>query len=439
MAGLGIDLLKGLFVGMLKIAGTFSVWMYEHVHKPVIDFFKNVGSWLYDKGKSLIQGQLRGMLVIAATVTTWFTTHIFNPVNNFFRNAPSWLYNEGKSIIQGQLRGMLIIASTISSWISSHVKGPLISALKTGGTWLYNGGKAIINGMLSGLVAAWKTVTGWVKTLKDKLVSAITSVFKISSPARTMIPLGMHIMNGLIKGMISSRSALKTVVKSIFHSTSDVIKRGGDLLGGLFEKGLGALGLGPSKPVGSAQQFAQLYMRSKYGWGGGNWPALKALWMGESGWRYNALNKSSGAYGIPQSLPASKMASAGSDWRTNPATQIKWGLSYIKSRYGSPMAAYSAWLRRSPHWYDAGGIARGVGAMLKGTLSPERVLSPRQTVAFENLVDTLAHPAASGGTTIINATFENHGVIGSKRETEDWLVTSFGNLQRTGRIRVVTK
>ncbi|MBQ1167177.1 peptidase S1 and S6, partial [Streptomyces sp. A73] len=68
------------------------------------------------------------------------------------------------------------------------------------------------------------------------------------------------------------------------------------------------------------------------------WPPLKKLWQRESGWRWNARNPSSGADGIPQSLPASKMRSAGADWRTNPATQIKWGMGYIKRRidYGSP-------------------------------------------------------------------------------------------------------
>jgi hypothetical protein len=77
--------------------------------------------------------------------------------------------------------------------------------------------------------------------------------------------------------------------------------------------------------------------------------------MGESGWRWNALNSSSGAYGIPQALPAEKMAAAGADWRTNAATQIRWGLGYIRAVYGSPAAAYQAWLSRSPHWYGKGG------------------------------------------------------------------------------------
>jgi len=67
---------------------------------------------------------------------------------------------------------------------------------------------------------------------------------------------------------------------------------------------------------------------------------LLDLWNRESGWRYDAEN-ASGAYGIPQALPGSKMASAGPDWQTNPATQIKWGLSYIKGLYGNPCSAWA--------------------------------------------------------------------------------------------------
>ena len=81
------------------------------------------------------------------------------------------------------------------------------------------------------------------------------------------------------------------------------------------------------------------------------WGCLDRLWFAESGWRWSASNPSSGAYGIPQSLPGSKMASAGADWLVNPSTQIAWGLGYIESRYGTPCAAWQAFLSRSPHWY----------------------------------------------------------------------------------------
>ena len=76
---------------------------------------------------------------------------------------------------------------------------------------------------------------------------------------------------------------------------------------------------------------------------------LRSLWTRDSGWSHQSMNSSSGAYGSPQSLPGSKMASAGKDWRTNPETQVKWGLGYIKGRYGSPCGAWGAF--QSKGWY----------------------------------------------------------------------------------------
>ncbi|HYN30774.1 MAG TPA: hypothetical protein VES95_13040 [Dermatophilaceae bacterium] len=112
--------------------------------------------------------------------------------------------------------------------------------------------------------------------------------------------------------------------------------------------------LGRQAAGGAGPRAAQEIARSKmasHGWDGAEFPCLVALWTAESGWSWSATNPSSGAYGIPQSLPGWKMASAGSDWLTNPATQITWGMGYIKDRYGSPCNAYDAFQSRSPHWY----------------------------------------------------------------------------------------
>jgi len=86
------------------------------------------------------------------------------------------------------------------------------------------------------------------------------------------------------------------------------------------------------------KRIAQTYMSSKYGWCGQQFACLTTLWNRESGWRVNAHNPS-GAHGIPQALPGSKMAKFGKKWRTDPQVQIKWGLNYIKKRYGSPCNA----------------------------------------------------------------------------------------------------
>ena len=92
--------------------------------------------------------------------------------------------------------------------------------------------------------------------------------------------------------------------------------------------------------TGSPQTVAHALVL-RQGWSESQWGCLDALWGRESGWNAYAANGSSGAYGIPQALPAWKMASAGSDWRTNPITQIRWGISYIASKYGSPCNALS--------------------------------------------------------------------------------------------------
>ncbi len=99
---------------------------------------------------------------------------------------------------------------------------------------------------------------------------------------------------------------------------------------------------------GTAQAIAYDMVLAR-GWGDGEFACLVALWNKESGWRVNAYNASSGAYGIPQSLPGNKMASAGADWETNPATQITWGLGYIGGRYGSPCGAWDHSQRTG--WY----------------------------------------------------------------------------------------
>lgn len=98
-----------------------------------------------------------------------------------------------------------------------------------------------------------------------------------------------------------------------------------------------------------AKAFARTFMKEHYGWGASQFAALDNLWTRESEWVFDEENPSSGAYGIPQSLPANKMASAGKDWRTNPETQIRWGLKYIKQTYGSPSAAWAH--SQSNNWY----------------------------------------------------------------------------------------
>ena len=86
-----------------------------------------------------------------------------------------------------------------------------------------------------------------------------------------------------------------------------------------------------------------------HGWSEGQFSCLESLWNKESRWRVDADNPTSSAYGIPQALPGNRMSAYGSDWRTNPITQIKWGLDYIQDRYGSPCEAWAH--SQAKNWY----------------------------------------------------------------------------------------
>ena len=111
----------------------------------------------------------------------------------------------------------------------------------------------------------------------------------------------------------------------------------------------GAPALAASGTSAAEAQATARDMLAARGWGDDQFSCLVSLWNKESGWNYQAYNRSSGATGIPQALPGSKMASAGADWQTNPATQISWGLGYIGGRYGTPCGAWSH--SQSTGWY----------------------------------------------------------------------------------------
>ncbi len=158
-------------------------------------------------------------------------------------------------------------------------------------------------------------------------------------------------------GEVTQRTELNTVVASQpvdkvvlvgTGSVSTTTSSGSSGSSGSSSSSGGSSSSMPTYSGGNPRSIAQS-MLSAYGWGSDQWSCLDRLWQRESNWNPYAQNPSSGAYGIPQSLPGSKMATAGSDWQTNPATQIKWGLGYIQGRYGSPCGAWAH--SQSVGWY----------------------------------------------------------------------------------------
>jgi hypothetical protein len=102
-------------------------------------------------------------------------------------------------------------------------------------------------------------------------------------------------------------------------------------------------------PVLSSYSVSQIQAMARQMVPSGQFQCFSNIVDHESSWNYRAVNASSGAYGLFQALPGSKMSSVGADWQTNPATQIKWGLNYMDSRYGSPCDAWNFW--QANHWY----------------------------------------------------------------------------------------
>lgn len=136
---------------------------------------------------------------------------------------------------------------------------------------------------------------------------------------------------------------------------------------------------------GGASAAGKAALRPR-GWDtGAQWSAVDFIYTKESQWNPHATNLSSGAFGIPQFNPVSgTLQQYLPDKSTDPFVQVTAGAQYIEDRYGDPVEAEKFW--RANNWYDRGGRASGVGHMLKNTLEPERVLSPEQTRAFEDLV-----------------------------------------------------
>ncbi|MER6218252.1 NlpC/P60 family protein [Streptomyces sp. NPDC001674] len=152
-------------------------------------------------------------------------------------------------------------------------------------------------------------------------------------------------------------------------------------------------------------------LAATYGWSGSEFDALYELWMGESEWKSNADNPSSDAYGIPQAMSNLYPETATSAWRNSPEAQIRWGLDYIKGRYGSPSKALSFWKGNNPHWYDRG--AWDVpGDQVAKLHAGEMVLTKGQaaTVRAALMEQGLGGPPGGGGGTV-HLTFGQGSVV----------------------------
>lgn len=335
----------------------------------------DMARWFAGLGKTWLGNFLGGLTAAWKNVSGWFAG-IGRNIGGFFAAAGSWLLRHGEDVITGLWSGLKGAWASVSGWFGG-LPGKVGGFFATAGRWLAAGGANIINGLLAGIKSVWSTVVSWFAGLPSKILHALG----IHSPPDWAVSAGSHIMGGLLKGIAHGASDVKGFFLGIAKDVSGPFKSvwsglaaaGKDVWHFLFGGGGGGGGGGGS--ASAAQAYAKSILGA-YGWGPAQMGPLIRLWNSESGWRWNAKNPASGAYGIPQALPASKMASAGADWRTSYKTQVRWGEGYIKSVYGTPANAWAKWQSRSPHWYGGGLDAMFTSPTIIGVgeRGPERVM-----------------------------------------------------------------
>jgi len=253
-------------------------------------------------------------------------------------------------IYNDTIGAVIRIDTGILKWFS-RLPGQVLHALYGLGHSLFAFARSAFTEFLNGLKSVAGSILSWAGTFIKSLPGRFMSLLGMSPPhpGSAFYDLGAQMMHHMEAGMRSRAQGLGI----------------GAILGGM---GMGAAGAGAAQ----AQAIAAR-MLAAFGWGAGQMGSLIPLWNRESGWNRFARNPTSGAYGIPQALPPTKMpfaAQAGGG--SNAAAQIAWGLSYIKGRYGSPAGAWAHEMRFG--WYDRGGwLPPGLSLALNQTGRPERV------------------------------------------------------------------
>jgi hypothetical protein len=216
-------------------------------------------------------------------------------------------------------------------------------------TFTAAGSTALAAATAASLVAIWPAAAAVRKPASHHLSAGTTAVHTATPQARWLLALKSAAIlaeetgarPAISAGAINRPSTL-TAARHVKHTTSGA----GDPAGPASPAQSGAAVT--AAVSGTPQQIA-LAMLASFGWSSDQFSCLGSLWNEESGWNVYASNPNSGAYGIPQALPGSKMASAGPDWASDAATQIRWGLTYIQDTYGSPCAAWDH--EEADGWY----------------------------------------------------------------------------------------
>jgi hypothetical protein len=326
-----------------------------------------------------------GVLALAAyeiikhwSAVSGFFTDMWNKIKGYFTDGINWVKTNWKLFAEA----LLIILTGPIGAVAVFIYNKW-STIKSDATKAWNAIKTAVGGLVTDLhdtvvrvftnlpgdiasafTSGAKAIKNAVTGLFGKVIDWVKGALGISSPSSVFHEIGVQSIQGFINGVGSMAGVLE---HAVIHMAEGALSHLNPFKGGH---------TAPAQHVNADaaqnKQFA-LSQFARFGWSAGQFPALNALWNQESGWSQYAKNKSSGAYGIPQALPPTKMPYAAQEkGGSSPVAQIMWGLNYIKGRYGSPVAAEAHEL--SAGWYDRGGwLPKGLSLALNTTGAPERV------------------------------------------------------------------
>jgi hypothetical protein len=310
-----------------------------------------------------LAGPVLGFLIgTIAKAIGWLTTII-----RWFARVGVAVFNLGKTIVR--------FVGDATRWIGS-LPGKVWSALSDFAAKLRRRAGEAFVAFLAAAKSKWEDIKDWARRLPASFVKAMGNlgkalIGKFSGAIKRVLEfLGLKRDTGIFAQIG------RMMIDEIALGIADRMKAIPNLLGKLRDMAGAALFGGPSIPrgsFGSNRAIVQAVARS-YGWdSGGQWIALANLISGESGFNNLAQNPTSSAYGMFQFLD-STWATVGAKKTADPYAQAVAGLRYIARNYGSPAAAYGAWLGRSPHWYGEGGIFRRPTIIGVGERGPEAVV-----------------------------------------------------------------
>jgi hypothetical protein len=326
------------------------------VRQKITNWFKGAGTWLVASGEATIAGLWAGIQADWRIVAA-FGTSVKNRVVGWWNGSIGWLVANGRFIIGGLWSGITSRWAGVATWMSGS-RGRINGFFRGALSWLNAAGRNVIQGLWNGLLFVWNkvksfigSIAGWIKAHKGP----------IALDSKLLEPAGRALMSGLHLGLLAGAKGPLGFISGLTGTIGSLLSKG---LSGL----LGGGGFADTGARSGSAAIAQSFARSilPRGW---SFPALLSLWNQESGWSAYAVNQSSGAYGIPQSLGHGHPYNLG-DYKA----QIMWGLNYIAGRYGN---SQNAWAHEQAfNWYGrglTGGIFTRPTLIGVGERGPERV------------------------------------------------------------------